>query len=125
MAKPTGRPSKFNKDVQRQIELLARRGWTDAEMAELLGINEGTLNNWKNKHPAFFKTLKEAKEFSDLEVERSLYREAKAGNTTAMIFWLKNRQPQRWRDKQEHEHSGNLNAQITIKFVSPDDRDNG
>jgi hypothetical protein len=27
-------------------------------------------------------------------------------DTTAQIFWLKNRQPKNWRDKQEIEHSG-------------------
>ena len=29
-----------------------------------------------------------------------LYRNALAGNTTAQIFWLKNRRPDRWRDVQ-------------------------
>jgi hypothetical protein len=29
------------------------------------------------------------------------YRNALAGNTTAQIFWLKNRRPDRWRDVQQ------------------------
>jgi hypothetical protein len=33
--------------------------------------------------------------------EESLYRNALAGNTTAQIFWLKNRRPDRWRDVQQ------------------------
>ena len=33
-------------------------------------------------------------------------------NTTALIFWLKNRKPKEWRDKQEHEHSGSLGVTI-------------
>lgn len=31
-----------------------------------------------------------------------------APDTTAMIFWLKNRQPELWKDKHEVEHSGSL-----------------
>jgi hypothetical protein len=40
------------------------------------------------------------REASDDRVEESLYRNALAGNTTAQIFWLKNRRPDRWRDVQ-------------------------
>ena len=31
-----------------------------------------------------------------------------APDTTAQIFWLKNRKPQEWRDKQETEISGHI-----------------
>jgi hypothetical protein len=34
---------------------------------------------------------------------------------TSMIFWLKNRQPQDWRDKQEHEHTGPGGGAIETK----------
>ncbi len=33
-------------------------------------------------------------------------------DTTAQIFWLKNRKPKEWRDKQEVEHSGDLGVVI-------------
>lgn len=134
--------------------MLARKGWTDVEMAELLKVSEVTFNNWKKKHPSFFKSVKNSKAEADRAVERSLYEracgyscpETKAQwihdedggrweyadmrrhyppDPTSMIFWLKNRQPERWRDKQEMEHSGNLSADVTIKFVSADAKDNG
>jgi len=38
-------------------------------------------------------------------------------NTTALIFWLKNRKPDQWRDKQEHEHSGQI---VTIAKEASD-----
>ncbi len=41
-------------------------------------------------------------------------------DTTAQIFWLKNRKPKEWRDKQELEHSGDLNFVINRKRVSSD-----
>lgn len=36
-------------------------------------------------------------------------------NTTAQIFWLKNRKPEDWRDKQQIEHSGEVNIAQTLK----------
>ena len=34
----------------------------------------------------------------DYKVENALLQSALAGNTTAQIFWLKNRRPDKWRD---------------------------
>lgn len=45
-------------------------------------------------------------------VEIAQYREKIAPNATAIIFWLKNRRPKSWRDKQEIEHSGAVNLII-------------
>lgn len=50
------------------------------------------------------------------EVQLVKYRERVLPNTTAQIFWLKNRRPDRWRDKQEIEHSG------FVDDVSPEQR---
>ena len=35
-------------------------------------------------------------------------------DTTAQIFWLKNRKPEEWRDKRDVEHSGNLSNEVNI-----------
>lgn len=44
-------------------------------------------------------------------------------DTTAQIFWLKNRKPREWRDKQEVEHTGGLNNTVTnITDMTPDER---
>lgn len=40
---------------------------------------------------------------ADYEVENALYKAALDGNTTAIIFWLKNRKPKKWRDKPADE----------------------
>ena len=55
------------------------------------------------KHEELREALKRGREASDARVEESLYRNALAGNTTAQIFWLKNRRPDRWRDVQNIE----------------------
>ncbi|CAI3601335.1 hypothetical protein CNEO2_2630002 [Clostridium neonatale] len=44
----------------------------------------------------------------ELEVTKVVTKEVQP-DTTAQIFWLKNRKPEDWRDRKEVEHSGNIN----------------
>lgn len=103
---------------------MAKCGATDEEIAEEIGISARTLHRWKIAHPEFMEALTVAKEMADERVVRSLYRKALgyaverekvfvhegnvikaryaeeiAPDTAAMIFWLKNREPDRWRDQ--------------------------
>jgi len=39
-------------------------------------------------------------------------------DTTACSFWLKNRQPEAWRDKQDLEHSGPKGGEIVIRHIA-------
>ena len=125
-----GRPSKYNADFTPLLaETLASKGLTDKQIAEKLGVSEVTLNAWKKEHPDFLKSLKKGKEAPDDLVESSLFKRAigfdndKAvkifmpasatepvyapytervhPDVTACIFWLKNRRPDRWREKPE------------------------
>lgn len=126
-----GRPTKLTKKIKPIIELCARRGFTDQEIADVVGITERTLNNWKNKHPKFFQSLKDWKLGADEKVVRSLFeratgytcKETKAQldsgewktidmdkhfppDTAAMTLWLKNRLPDEWRDTQHLQVDG-------------------
>lgn len=127
------RPSKYRKEFAEQATKLCRLGATDADMAEFFGVSESTINNWKNDHPEFLEALKSGKVEADATVADRLYQRAigfqhedvkvfmhegapvlvplvkhYAPDTTAAIFWLKNRRPDLWRDKQDIEHSGEL-----------------
>jgi hypothetical protein len=88
-----------------KVEVIASMGLIDEQIAVILGISTRTLNYWK-KQPAFLQSLKRGKLKADFQITQSLYQKAKGGDTTAMIFWLKNRQPEKWREKHEIEHSG-------------------
>lgn len=68
-----------------------------------MGINKATLYDWKNKYPDISDALKKGKEVVDIQVENALLKNALSGNTTAQIFWLKNRRPDKWREKREVE----------------------
>ena len=123
-----------------KIEGWARDGLTDEQIAHNIGIVSSTLYEWKKKYPEISEALKKGKEVIDRQVENALlkralgyeYEEVKqiiekdekgkdrkriektvkqvAPDTTAQIFWLKNRKPDEWRDRQNIEHSGNINT---------------
>jgi hypothetical protein len=109
-------------------------GATDKELAECFSVSEKTINNWKKTHKEFDSALKGGKIEADSRVSRRLYERAMGyevkedvifqyqgkpvivptvkkypPDPTSMIFWLKNRQRTRWRDKQDIEHSGAVN----------------
>lgn len=148
-----GRPSKFSPDMLPQIEKLCILGATDADVADFIGIRLSTLYKWKIDHPGFSDSLKRGKEVADATVEDRLFKRATgysheavkifmpAGaenpvyapyvehvppDPTSMIFWLKNRRPDLWRDKHEvvqsgtviHEHAFNKAA---LDALSRDD----
>lgn len=83
------------------LEGWARDGLTDEQLAEKMKIGTRTLYDWKEKYPQILQALKKGKEIVDYEVENALLDKALAGDTTAQIFWLKNRRPDKWRDKPE------------------------
>lgn len=86
-----------------KIEGWARDGLTDEQIARNMGINPATLYEWKKKYPKIAESLKRSKDVADRQVENALFENAISGNITAQIFWLKNRKPNKWRDKQEYE----------------------
>ncbi len=121
-----GRPSSFKPEFAGQALKLAKLGATDSDLADFFGVAEQTVNNWKNAHPEFLESLKAGKGAADAEVAAKLFHRATGyeheevhvsnyqgaitltplvkhypPDTTAAIFWLKNRRPDLWRDKME------------------------
>jgi hypothetical protein len=126
-----GRPTKYKPEYVAQAKKLAKLGATDRDAADFFEVNEATVHRWKLSHPEFCEALKVGKETADSRVEQSLYRRALGyqhdavkiavnaqgevtevpfvehypPDTTAAIFWLKNRKPGEWRDKTEVENT--------------------
>lgn len=149
MKNPGGAPSKRQHIQDRILMKLFKRGFTDAEVCDVVGINRITLQRWK-KDNKLCVTIKNWKEEADGKVERSLYESAcgfttkskKAvvvsdgrdsgshvemvieeiqhpPNSTSIIFWLKNRKSREWRDKQVFEHE--LGDTFFEKYADMDD----
>lgn len=139
------RPSKFKAKFVQQAEKLCRLGATDVEIADFFAVDVRTLYRWKGEHDAFCQALRAGKDVADERVERSLFARANGyehdevdirvvggeivqtpirkfypPDTTACIFWLKNRRPDQWRDKVEQEHSGHVHiGRVTREIVHP------
>lgn len=107
-------PPKMDQLNLEKVEVIASMGLIDDQIAVILNISPRTLNYWK-KHPDFAQALKRGKLKADFQITQSLYQKAKNGDTTAMIFWLKNRQPDLWRDK--HDISGSLNVSAKLSLT--------
>lgn len=91
-----------NKKTENLILLAgwARDGLTEEQIAHNMGISRSTLNEWKKKDSDISDTLKKGKEIADYIVENALFEKAtKEKNVVAMIFWLKNRRPDKWREQ--------------------------
>lgn len=112
-----------------RIEGWARNGLIDAQIAKNMGITTQTLYEWGRKYPSISDALKRGKKPVDDEVENALLKSAlgfeyeetiteiiespdgtqrkqikrikrySPPSNTAQIFWLKNRRPEKWRDK--------------------------
>lgn len=96
------------------------RGWCldgliDKQIYKNMGISRTTFYKWKSENSEFADLLKRGKEIADREVENALFKSATGfigpndkyypPNTTAQIFWLKNRKKDDWKDKREQDVS--------------------
>ena len=121
-----GRPTKYKPEFDELVYKYCLLGATDEELATFLDVDVATVNRWKSTHPSFCESIKKGKEVADSEVAAKLFHRATGyscpdiitatfegkitdiqevvkhypPDTTAAIFWLKNRQSGKWRDKQ-------------------------
>lgn len=131
------RPTKYQKAYAEQARKLCLLGYTDDQLADFFEVAVSTIQKWKLDHPEFSDSIKKGKAIADGDVVDSLYQRAMGyehpeddiravegkivitpttkhypPDTTAAIFWLKNRQKAQWRDKQEIEQSGSITHNI-------------
>ena len=130
-----GRPTLYRATYAEQARRLALLGQTDAEMAAFFGVSEATFHRWKKAHKDFCESIKEGKADADAKVAAALYQRAVGyshpdvhvsnyqgeitvtpltkhypPDTGAAFIWLKNRQPDKWRDRIEHQADVTVNG---------------
>lgn len=101
------------------LEGWARDGLTEKEIAEVLGISHRTLTRWKQSHPELAGALRQGKEAVDYKVESALLQNALNGNTSAQQFWLRNRRPDRWKEKPEPKKDPETGGVVILTPVMP------
>lgn len=106
------------KDWEAEEKILLLQGWarnglTNEQIASNMSIGITTLWEWRKKSTKIANALKIGKDEADIQVENALYKAALEGNTTAMIFWLKNRRSKEWRDKIQQE----ITTESAVKLV--------
>lgn len=129
-----GRPTDYKPAYNTMVKKLCLLGATDKEIADFFEVSEVTINAWKEKHPKFLNSVRDGRVKADSNVAKSFYKRAIGYKYTeethekgihtktvikelppdpgAALNWLKNRQPDKWRDKKEFEHSGKIAADI-------------
>lgn len=137
-----GRPSSYKAEFAEQARKLCLLGATDKELAGFFETSEQTVNAWKTAHPDFLESIKKGKDQADANVADRLYQRALgfehpevdirvvsgqivqtpitkiyAPDPTAAIFWLKNRQRAKWRDKVEQELTGPNGGPVQVERI--------
>lgn len=137
---PAGRPTDYKPEYAKQAEKLCRLAATDIEIADFFNVDVRTIYRWKEAHEEFCQSLKTGKEIADERVERSLFARATGyehdevdirvingevvqtpirkyypPDTTAGIFWLKNRRKDQWREIKAVELTGANGGPVETK----------
>lgn len=137
-----GRETKYKPDYDRMAYKACELGATDKDLADLFGVCEATINNWKKDFPSFLESLKQSKADLDAKVERALFQRATGyshpeqkvfnnngepmlvdtekhypPDTGACVVWLANRQPEKWK-KDPAQVQPEL-PPINIEIVNP------
>ena len=142
----SGLPSEFKEEYAEQAYKLCLLGAINTEIADFFGVAESTFYKWQKDFPIFSESIKKGKLQADMEIANKLYNRAngydyidqqviklKDGqyeerievvdlvkhampDTTSIIFWLKNRQSGKWKDKTATELSGGVNVTNLTDF---------
>ena len=141
-----GRPTDYRPEYCEQATKLCMISATNEELADFFNICTTTLTNWMNEHPDFMAAVKEGRVYADANVGKRLYERAMGyehddvdirvcdheivetpirkyypPDSTAGIFWMKNRRPRDWRDKHEVDNTHRYPDKITVNFTDSDD----
>ena len=145
-----GRPSKYRAEYAEMARKFCLLGATNADLAEMFEVDESTIDRWISVHKEFRTQIKKGRAVADARVAEKLYHRAVGyehedekifnndgdamrvktikhypPDTVAGIFWLKNRQRDKWRDTKDMNHAGQdggpLEITCNLILVDPDE----
>lgn len=98
MAKMGRKPFEITEEVLNKAETLAAQGLTKQQIARVIGIAVGTLHRKVAENSDLNEAIKRGQAKGVATIANSLFQAAREGNITAQIFYLKNRDPENWKD---------------------------
>lgn len=104
----THRTNKTNIDYE-NVRECARRGLTCKQIALCNGFSLASYHNWLKSDPKFKEAIEQGRQEGIAVIVNKLYEKAKDGDLSSIIFFLKNRAPEHWRDGRE------LNVQAALR----------
>lgn len=135
----------------KRVSMWVADGLTLAEVCKRMGIDRSYLTKLRKQSPELEAAISTEREIVDHEVENAMFKSASGymvtetrktvmidasgnrsekietydkhvpANSVAQIFWLKNRKPSHWRDKQETELSGGIGLVQIVDDISRKD----
>jgi len=136
-----GRPTKYDPKFAKIAQSMCKLGATDAEVADALDVAVSTIWRWSSTIPEFCSALKVGKEQNDDRAEVTLFKRAMGyeyksekifqfqgepvivpytehvqPDVTALIFWLKNRRPDKWRQQPEAQPADSDQTIQTVRI---------
>lgn len=135
--------SSYKPEYAEQCYKLCLLGHTDREIGEFFGVSHTTIQNWAEKHPEFGTARSNGKEIADAEVAQALLKRAKGGHRIERVkvtkdgeivrydeevdadvraceTWLSSRQGAKWNPKQQIEHSGKVDSDVSMQVLFDD-----
>jgi hypothetical protein len=149
-----GRPTKYLKEYDEQVFKYALLGIHDDHMADLFQVTRSTFYEWKANHPSFSDAIANGKEKADAEIANAMYHRAKGyeweedqivklktgpcseqvvtkkvkkkavPDTNAASLWLRNRQREYWKDRQDVTQDVNHSGETTSRVKHSIDAEN-
>ena len=96
-----------------QISLWAGDGLSELQIATLLGCSISTITREKKRNEQFEHAIKKGRYRAVQQVANKVFQNAMDGKETSAIFFLKNRDPDNWADRQDVQHNLNLSNILT------------
>lgn len=107
------KPIQVTPEMIKQAEALAAQGLTMEQIASVLGMGCSTLYEKQNNIPELSEAIKRGRHKGVASITNALFNKAKNGDNTAMIFYLKNRDPENWRDRVEQVNKQEIEINYT------------
>jgi len=136
--------SRLTPELKVEVAKLIARGYSQYAVAKIVGVSQATVCRWIALHDDLRINIKLQEQLATDMVERSLFDKAmayvehereievdedgvertvrvkektKSGDTAAAIFWLKNKRPDAWKDRQEIYNDGAIAHDVRLKII--------